>query len=182
VWCRERLAKFCVGNGADLGFGGAPITPNAICIDRPEGHPERAVVPPPVPPTHLVGDVRDLYWFKDGVLDFLFSSHCLEDFESTTEVLREWLRVIKPGGHLVLFLPDQQKYVEHCKANGEPANSAHKIPDFSLEYVKKHLPGGCEVVHELFPVPGNAYSFDLVVKKLYTPVNAVEHHPDKMYD
>ena len=60
AWCGDRLRKWCVGNGADLGFGGAPITPTAICIDRPEGHPERAVVPSPVPPTHFAGDVASL--------------------------------------------------------------------------------------------------------------------------
>lgn len=78
-WCRDRLEPFAVGNGCDCGFGGAVLKTSTICIDRAEGDPSRAVVPPPVPPTHFVGDVRDLP-FKDGVLDYVFSSHCLEDF------------------------------------------------------------------------------------------------------
>lgn len=167
VWCRERLAQYCVGNGADLGFGGAPILPTAICIDRPEGHPERAVVPTvPVPPTHFVGDVRDLP-FKDGTLDYVFSSHVLEDFVDTRAVLNEWVRVVKRGGHIVLYLPDQQTYVRHCEAEGSLPNAAHKLPYFSLEWVKECAQGlGIEVIHELWPVPGNAYSFDLVFRKL----------------
>lgn len=165
VWCRERLAKWCTGNGADLGFGGAPISPTAICIDRAEGHPERAVVPGPVPPTHFVGDVRDLP-FKDGTLDYVFSSHVLEDFEETADVLKEWARVIKVNGYIVLFLPDQPAYEKDCEKHGIMPNGAHKHRDFSLEFVKNKIPENCVVVHELWPVPGNPYSFDLVIKKL----------------
>lgn len=165
AWCRERLAKWCVGNGTDLGFGGAPILPTAICIDRPEGHPERCNLPPPVPPTHFVGDVRDLP-FKDNVLDYVFSSHCLEDMEDTAACLCEWARVLKVGGHIVLFLPDEQAYRADCAKWGNGPNGAHKHANFSLEYVKQCLPLNCVPVHELWPVPGNNYSFDLVAQKM----------------
>jgi SAM-dependent methyltransferase len=166
VWCRERLAKYCIGNGLDIGFGGSPIVPNAICLDREEGHPERAVVPWASPPTQLVGDARQLFWFQDNVLDFVFSSHCLEDFADTQGVLREWLRVLRPGGNLVMFLPDQAAYVAHCKVDGSIPNAAHKLDWFSLNWVKECLSGfNGNVIYELWPVPGNPYSFDIVWRK-----------------
>ena len=163
--CRDRLLKFCVGNGADLGFGGAPVLPSAICIDRPEGHPERAAQPPPVPPTHFAGDVCDLP-FKDGVLDYVFSSHCLEDMDDTAAVVREWVRVLKVGGYLVLFLPDQQTYRAYSLSKGATPNLAHKHADFSAQYMQNCVPPNCVVAHVLFPVPGNPYSFDFVIQKV----------------
>jgi SAM-dependent methyltransferase len=158
--CRHRLAKWCVGNGVDLGFGGDPIVPTAICFDRQECHSARSKTKEPASPTHFAWDVSTLP-FKDGVLDYVYSSHCLEDFEDTVSVILEWVRVLKRGGVLVLFLPDQVAYE---KVGGD--NAAHKHKDFSLKYVKGRIPQCCEVVYELFPVENNAYSFDLVVKKI----------------
>lgn len=164
--CRERLAKFCVGNGLDIGAGGDAFIPNAICIDRAPGDPSRANTG--TSPTHLVGDAWKLHWFSDGVLDFVASSHTLEDAQDTESVLREWIRVLKPGGHLVLFLPDEQVYRAHCKRTGQPYNFAHQHSEFSLRYVQEILDriGQTKTVHALWPVPNNAYSFDLVVQKL----------------
>lgn len=163
--CRERLAPFCVGNGLDIGFGGEPIVPSAICLDREPGHPHRAIHPNPTP-TQLVGEASNLHWFKDGVLDYVFSSHCLEDFEDTVGVLREWLRVLKSGGYLILFLPDEQAYRAYVGGIG---NAAHKHENFSLHYVMECLRElkiyDWNIVHWNWPVHNNDYSFDLVVRK-----------------
>ena len=51
-------------------------------------------------------------------------------------MLREWARVLKPGGNLVLLLPDQQRYVAYCDANGLGPNAHHSIAHFSLRYVE----------------------------------------------
>lgn len=163
---RWRLEPFCHGNGLDIGFGGSPIKPSAICIDRPEGAAGRRQDPSPAP-THLVGPADNLYWFKDNVLDYVYSSHVLEDFLDTEGVLREWLRVLKPGGNLVLFLPDQQVYVRETPK--QHWNQDHKHAGFGLVWLKEILlkmgvPASA-VIHEMFPVPGNAYSFDIVIKK-----------------
>lgn len=173
--CRERLLKYCKGNGLDLGFGGTAISKSAIAVDREEHNPSRAKNDHAMP-THLVGDVRNLYWFKDGVLDYVFSSHALEDFVDTEAVLKEWLRVLKPGGNLVLFLPDEQVY--RSVTPDEIRNQAHKHPDFSLQFVKNCLQnigyGEETVIHEMWPVPNNLYSFDLVIQKpALTPEKSV---------
>src|SRR5271169_2818674 len=150
--CRGRLAQYCQGNGIDIGAGGDPIARRAICIDRSENDLNRAHVGKW--PTHLIGDAANLYWFKDGSLDFVFSSHCLEDFEDTHGVLKEWFRVLKPGGNLVLFLPDQQAYEADCAKHGTLSNQAHKHANFSLSYVKAaalYSVETSEVIHELWP-------------------------------
>ena len=158
--CRERLAPYCTGYGLDLGFGGDPITPYAVRVDLPVPYARYSDIP-----VQLGGTAADLYWFKDGVLDFVFSSHLLEDFEDTESVLREWLRVLKPGGCLVLFCPDEQVYRTHCRATGQPQNFSHKIPDFSLAYVMQLLAqlGVTEILHSCSLI--DDYSWELVAVK-----------------
>ena len=166
--CRERLSLYCAGNGLDLGFGGDAILLSAITVDRELADPLRAKVSHS-DPTHLVGDVSDLRWFKDNVMDYVFSSHVLEDFQDTSTLLAEWLRVLRPGGNLVLFLPDQAAYEAHCAKHHTLPNQAHIHSNFSLEFVLKALSSigvdsNC-VVYSKWPVENNPYSFDLVIRK-----------------
>lgn len=129
---RARLAPYCEGYGIDIGFGGDPITPDAVRVDlkHPYGYTGNFGV-------QLGGDCRNLIWFNDETLDFSYSSHVLEDFpvEQTELVMREWTRVLKVGGRLILLQPDQPRYLAYCKKNHEPPNAHHSIDHFSLKYV-----------------------------------------------
>lgn len=156
---REYLQRFCQGKvGLDLGFGGDPIRYDAITID----------LNPITRPT-IIGDASKLHWFSDDSVDFVYSSHLLEDFDDVGAVLDEWMRVLKPWGNLVLFLPDQKSYVAHCKQHGVTPNQDHKHAGFGLKYVLLQLGKYVEnVVHVESPVTYNPYSFALVVKKPLT--------------
>jgi ubiquinone/menaquinone biosynthesis C-methylase UbiE len=114
----------------------------------------------------LGGDATDLHWFRDGVLDYVYSSHLLEDFSDTEKVLREWLRVLKAGGNLVIFCPDEQIYRAHCRETGQIYNENHKHADFSLQKVKAVLLriGVVKIIHENTLV--DIYSWELVAQKL----------------
>jgi predicted SAM-dependent methyltransferase len=162
--CRKRLAPFCVGYGVDLGFGGDPIVPHAIRVDLPR--PYSNVGQQPV---QLGGDAAQLVWFRDESLDFVYSSHLLEDYPETTAVLREWLRVLKPGGRLIIYCPDEQRYREHCRKAGQPYNICHKDAHFSLQSVKNSLAqlGEDNILHE--NPNAEIYSWDLVVEKRKVP-------------
>lgn len=159
--CRAYLQRFCQGIGLDLGFGGDPIREDSITVDNKSStHPS------------FLGDAANLHWFKDGCFDYVFSSHLLEDFVDTGLVLEEWLRVIRPGGCLVLFLPDQKVYESHCRIHGVIPNQDHKHPAFSLKYLLACLgPSADWVIHTESPVTYNPYSFAVVVRKpaLTTP-------------
>lgn len=132
--CRARLVCYCQGYGLDIGPGGDPITNHAIRVDLEL--PYSSVGQHPV---QLGGDASELIWFRDKIFDFVFSSHVLEDFVDTGRVLREWLRVIKGGGLLVLYCPDEQRFRTHCQNTGQPYNPAHKLPHFSFDWVKTNL-------------------------------------------
>jgi uncharacterized protein (TIGR02246 family) len=162
---RPRLSRFCQGNGVDLGYGGDPIVPSAITMDLPTPYTKLGDHP-----QNLPGDARDLYWFKNNALDYVYASHLLEDFppQETVPVLREWLRVIKVGGFLVLYGPDEPAYRAHCKKKGQVPNAAHKMDNFGLRYLKgvleRNFPGQYSVVHETELI--DVYCFDLVIRKL----------------
>jgi ubiquinone/menaquinone biosynthesis C-methylase UbiE len=117
-------------------------------------------------PQHLSGDARSLTWFADRSLDFVYSSHVLEDFEDTSAVLAEWVRVLKPGGRLILYLPDERLYRAYCEKKGRQPNEHHVHTDFSLEYLIGVVAAlGClRVVHSASPV--EQYSFELVAEKV----------------
>lgn len=158
--CRPRLAPYCTGYGVDLGFGGDPIVPHAIRVDLPQPYTQVGAHS-----VQLGGGAENLYWFRDNVLDFVFSSHLLEDYDDTEAVLREWLRVLKPGGRLIIYCPDEQRFRAHCAATGQPYNPHHKHADFSLAYVKNALDrvGAVQILHENPNV--DSYSWELVCQK-----------------
>jgi SAM-dependent methyltransferase len=56
------------------------------------------------------GDAQFLTGVADGKLSFVHSSHCLEHLVDPIEGLRNWLRVIKEGGHLIITVPDEDMY------------------------------------------------------------------------
>jgi predicted SAM-dependent methyltransferase len=61
------------------------------------------------PAVDHLGDARDLGRFDAGTFAALYASHVLEHFDYKDEisaVLREWRRVLEPGGTLYVSVPD----------------------------------------------------------------------------
>ncbi|WP_421934518.1 methyltransferase domain-containing protein [Phenylobacterium sp.] len=56
------------------------------------------------------GDAQQLAGLAAESLDFVHSSHCLEHLVDPVEGLAAWFRVIKPGGFLVVTVPDEDLY------------------------------------------------------------------------
>lgn len=56
------------------------------------------------------GDAQFLAGVRDGEFDFVHSSHCLEHLNDPREGLFNWFRVVKPGGHLIVTVPDEDLY------------------------------------------------------------------------
>lgn len=48
--------------------------------------------------------------FQDEEFDYLYSSHCLEHVKDINQVLKEWYRVVKTDGYLVIITPHQYLY------------------------------------------------------------------------
>ena len=56
----------------------------------------------------IVADGDDLVSINDNTYDFVLSSHSLEHMANPLKALKEWRRVLKPQGTLVLILPDKR--------------------------------------------------------------------------
>lgn len=114
---RWRAMPYASGKGLDLGCGMEKLldTTNCIGIDSDK---DNALFGRPAK-FDIKADVSELRAFASGVQDYVFSSHVLEHFpyEQVTAILREWMRVLRVGGRLILYLPDMAQY-PLCK---EPA-------------------------------------------------------------
>lgn len=56
------------------------------------------------------GDGQFLDGLPDNSLDFIHSSHCLEHLIDPELGLKNWFRVIREGGYLIVTVPDEDMY------------------------------------------------------------------------
>jgi ADP-heptose:LPS heptosyltransferase len=114
---RWELVPYFRGKCLDIGCGPYRVFPHFVGVDNGHhwGHFDNV----------RVDDAADLSQFGSAAWDMTFSSHLLEHFpyKDVPAVLREWMRVTKIGGHLVLYLPDEDQYP---KVGKEFANADHK--------------------------------------------------------
>ena len=84
--------KYCTGHGLDIGYGGDLLSDNCVGWDLEHG------------------DAQLLTSIEDRSLDFVYSSHTLEHIVDASEALRNWSRVVKPSGHIIIYVPDRDLY------------------------------------------------------------------------
>jgi ubiquinone/menaquinone biosynthesis C-methylase UbiE len=98
---REELGyfkKYIKGKGIDIGCGSDIIT-----------HPSIKSV---IPYDLRQGNGELLKDIKKNNFDFVHSSHCLEHLENWENGIKNWIRVCRVGGYVVIAIPDQYLY-EH---------------------------------------------------------------------
>lgn len=68
----------------------------------------------PLPNVDLVCNANNLSMIKSNSMDEVFASHLIEHFfyNEIGAVLKEWVRILKPGGKLTIILPDFMKLWE----------------------------------------------------------------------
>lgn len=82
---------FC-GRGIDIGCGNDPIYPDATSFDIADG------------------DANEITKFVHEKFDYVFSSHCLEHMRNPYKAIKEWWKIVKPGGFLYIIVPDEDRY------------------------------------------------------------------------
>ncbi len=93
--------RYIVGDGIDIGAGPDsisqyyelfPLMKSCRAWDMPDG------------------DAELMESIPDNTLDFVHSSHCLEHMRNPSIALDNWLRILKPGGHMICLIPDEDLY------------------------------------------------------------------------
>ncbi|RAK57917.1 methyltransferase domain-containing protein [Phenylobacterium deserti] len=93
--------RWLVGDGIDIGAGNdaigmfsqmLPLMTSLRGWDLPDG------------------DAMLMEGVADESLDFVHSSHCLEHLQDPLVALGNWVRICKPGGHVVVMVPDEDLY------------------------------------------------------------------------
>jgi SAM-dependent methyltransferase len=83
-----------------------------------------------------IGEASDLQGVASNKYDFLLASHCLEHCANPLKTVEEWLRVIKPGGCILMILPDKRHTFDHKR----PTTSfAHLLADYNNSIDEKDL-------------------------------------------
>ena len=92
------------------------------------------------------GDAQFLAGVADERFDFVYSSHCLEHMVDPRVALENWVRVCRPGGHLVLMFPDEDLYEQGVFPSS--FNPDHKWT-FTLHKAKSWSPKSVNVLDML---------------------------------
>ncbi len=107
---RWRAVPYTRGKGLDLGCGPEKLLATKECIGIDSCKDVTLFNIPMNPDVQC--DVTDLKLFASGAFDYAYSSHVLEHIPlvQVPSALREWMRVIRIGGHLVIYVPDEDEY------------------------------------------------------------------------
>lgn len=131
-WCEDFRGEFpwrsiFVGKGIDVGAGDDPL-PYQECraFDMADGDANRLAE-----------------YFPEGSFDYLHASQCLEHMHDPRAALAQWLKVVKPGGHVICTIPDWVAY-EGMRwpsvYNGDHKSSWSMVYRGSIAPIHIHIP------------------------------------------
>ena len=162
------IVPYTRGRGLDLGCGPYKAFSHFIGVDN--GNHARQFGWP-IKPDVSVESSDDLSLFNNESMDFVFASHLLEHMEDLNKALAEWFRVVKVGGYLVLYCPDDKLYPKVGEPGANPDHK-HNLNQSKVTGIMKDLPGWDLVRDDLRDADygpndtKNEYSFFQVYQKI----------------
>ncbi len=134
---RRRFGSLLSGAGVEIGPGHVPFpVPSSVTVryvDRWEPGVNRSLFPelgdsPGFPQPDIVADldVDRLGALADGSQDFVIASHVLEHLANPLAMLVDCYRVLRPGGLLVVLVPDRHQTFDRLRS---PTPLAHLIEE-----------------------------------------------------
>jgi SAM-dependent methyltransferase len=133
TWGDEVKSLF-KGSGLDIGAGKDLIHPSARPFDK------------------VHGDANFIDEVLNEQFDYVFSSHCLEHMHDPADAILRWWKLVKPGGHLIVIVPDEDLYEQGFWPS--PLNADHKATfrvsettwspvSFRVQDLIKAIPNSC---------------------------------------
>ena len=123
--------------------------------------------------------------FEDESQDYIYTSHCLEHIEDYKTALREWYRVTKTGGYMVIIVPHQFVYEKKKELPSQfaPSHKRFYSPASLLREIEEALePNSYKIEHMIDHTNHDTlhrnppdkhshgpYEIELVLKKMKKP-------------
>jgi ADP-heptose:LPS heptosyltransferase/predicted SAM-dependent methyltransferase len=123
--CRYDLVPYLGTTCLDIGCGPHKVFPHFLGLDSGKDTRLFGIEMKP----DLVGDCERIPLFADGAFDTVFSSHTLEHIVDHQAALAEWWRLVKVGGHLILYLPHRDLYPNIGTEHGNPDHKHDFVND-----------------------------------------------------
>lgn len=128
--------RYFGGKGIDIGCGTDKVRPDADEWDLYQGGRE--------------GDATYMSGVPDEKYDWVYSSHCLEHLDDPATALKNWWRILKKGGNLILFVPHRDLY-EKRERPPSRWNMEHKVFFVPEKHLHPDVFGLKQLVEETFP-------------------------------
>jgi SAM-dependent methyltransferase len=123
----------------------------------------------------FIAEAGNLGFAPDNTYDFLLSSHCIEHLANPLQGLREWMRVLKSSGVLVLVIPHKDKTFD---ARRSVTALEHLIQDDLAQQLETDMTHFDEVLmtHSLGEHPSDLEMEALRQRMLANHTNRCMHH------
>jgi SAM-dependent methyltransferase len=180
------FAKYLSGEAIlEIGYKGyvdgtVPIVPQAIGIDVDYPGYDGVQLP-----------------FPDESQDAVYSSHCFEHIQEYQAVLREWYRVLKVGGYLIIVVPHQHLFERrrHLPSRGNIDHKRFYTPASLLREIEEVFPPNTYRIRHLMDndtgfdysvtprEPGvGCYEIELVLEKRKKPAWELDDATSRGYN
>lgn len=123
----------------------------------------------------FISDATDLSKIESGSYDLLISSHVIEHIANPLKALREWRRVLKPGGHMVIIAPDKRYSYDR---NRPVTDIQHIIADFRNDTPESDTTHFHEIIelHDM-AADGTGATYDEHVERTHRNIeHRMSHH------
>lgn len=97
------VTRYFVGDGIDIGSGDDSLAKHAHLFPLIRNLRSWDI-------SNGDGDAQLMEGIEPAVFDFVYSSHTLEHLQNPSKALQRWLYILKPHGHLILVVPDEDLY------------------------------------------------------------------------
>lgn len=156
---REIAAAGLCGTGIEFGSGASPfpvplhchtLYADAYSYDNLRAHLYPGQTLNQIVRPDYVTDLQSLAGVGDSSLDFIVACHVIEHTRSPVTAIKSCYRALRPGGSLVLVVPDMRKTFDRAR---EQTTLAHLVEDDRSPSAERDLGHFEEFYSRVFPLP-----------------------------
>ena len=127
------------------------------------------------PGRQYVLEATDLHEIKDETYEFVLSSHVIEHTANPIKALKEWIRIVKTGGHLILLIPHKDGTFDH---NRPITTLDHLVQDYQNDVTEKDLTHLDEILklHDFSLDPESGTLLEFTERSKNNDENRCLHH------